>query len=357
MGTTRATGSRTTGGRGQAFGLGASAAQARSERAAMDMALELASKGDLAGAIGVGRLLLEEIDESEEPLGRMAFFRLLIEWSARLERPMDCKRFASRAVDWGSKRLGEECEAVLIARNSELYWMCEVGYDRLAARRFPALLRAASEALGEDSELTWAIRVNSAMPYKASGDFAGAIGVYRDLVVDMAERLPSDDPLLMTVRDNLAEALEMDGQYEEAKVIYESLLDEALRSWGPQDQRVLRIRSEIARARFLLGDREGAFAQWRELSELGARLLGEHHPRTVQILSLLLAAAIDLGDEETVVELAERFVADPPPEFDVLDLEGFALLAEDARARERVRTREGSGGAAGREAEGRGAGE
>lgn len=191
------------------------------EQAGIEMALDLASKGDLEGALQLGRILLDECEHSEEPLTRMAFHRLLVEWSSQLERPMDCKRLASRAVEWGSKKLGETSQAVLMARNSELYWMCEVGYDRLAARRFPALLEDVTRTLGADSELAWAVRVNSAMPLKAAGDFEGASIVYRELIVDMARILPADDVLLMTVRDNLAEVLELAGHYGEAKVIFD----------------------------------------------------------------------------------------------------------------------------------------
>ena len=309
------------------------------EQAGIEMALDLASKGDLEGALQLGRVLLDELEESEEPLARMAFYRLLVEWSSQLERPMDCKKFASRAVQWGSRTLGETSQAVLMARNSELYWMCEVGYDRLAARRFPALLEDVSRALGADSELAWAVRVNSAMPLKASGDFEGASMLYRELIVDMARILPADDVLLMTVRDNLAEVLELAGHYGEAKVIFDSLLEEAKRLWGGEDPRVLRIRTEIARLRFLLGDEEGAVEEWKELGELSTRLLGRHHPRSVQIFSLLLAAALDLEGEEMVKEVAERFISDPPPEFDALDLEGFALLLGEEAVRKSVRIR------------------
>ena len=40
-----------------------------------------------------------------------------------------------------------------------------------------------------------------------------------------------------------------------------------------------------------------------------------------------------------VKEVAERFISDPPPEFDALDLEGFALLLGEEAVRKSVRIR------------------
>lgn len=306
---------------------------ARRPRRGLDDALALAVAGDLEGALRIGRELLNLAPE--DPGDRMALFRLLIEWARAASRPMECKRLATRAVEWGTSELGPLAEPVLVARSSELYWMCEVGYDALAERRFPSLVADVEKGLGPESELAWAVRMNSAMPLKARGDFAGAVEIYRDLVVDMARSLDEDDVLLLTARDNFAEVLLLDGEYEEARVVYEQILARVERLWGRSDRRALRVRSELAKTAFAMGDEAGAVEEWASIARVCEESLGRHHPRTVATLSLLMAASLESGDPGRCARIARRLIADPPPDFDETDLEGFELLARECERRGR----------------------
>ncbi len=294
-------------------------------------AIGLAVNGDLEGAIREG---MRQLDSGRIPLEeRMGLIRMLIDWNRAVGDSLACKRLASRAVEVGTSFLGPCATEVLIARNSELYWMCEIGLDALAARRFPDLLRDVEEHEGRDSELAWAVRNNSAMPCKSQGDYAAAVAIYRDLVVDMAEVLDADDILLLTERDNLAEALALDGQFDEARLLYEGLLELVEAKWGSDDERAMRLRFEIARILFLMGEESEAVRRWEEIAVDAARALGPHHPRVFACRSILIAAALQLGDDEGAMRQCEALLDDPPPVLDALDVEDFADLLADCELR------------------------
>lgn len=300
-------------------------------RAMLAKAIDAALDGELEEAIALVARLIETGRSPVEE--RMGLYRLLVQWSAELGRFLDCRRYAAMAVDFGTSHFGPLDEDVLVARNSELYWMCEIGLDALAARRFPKLLEDVRASLGPRAPLVWAVRTNSAMPAKNAGDYRAAVEIYRGIVVDMAEHVDADELVSLTAHDNLAEALALSGEHDEAIVVYSSLRTRAEALWGSEDPRVIRIDSEIAASMNASGDEDGAARLWDETEERACRVLGPHHPRTVALRTLLIAVALERHEEARALELCRLLLADPPPQLEEFELRGYARLAEEIAQR------------------------
>ena len=303
----------------------------RTGRGRLEQALSEAARGRFAEAIDAAAPLLESnrlgVDE------RLDLIRLLIEWNGLTGSFMECRRLAGRAVELGTSAFGARDPRVLIARSSELYWMCEVGYDALAEHRFAPLIDDVKQVLGTEHDLWWAVRTNSAMPAKAQGRFNDAADIYRGIIVDIAECLPDNDLRVLTVRDNYAEALFLDGQYDEAIVVYSSILDAIAEEMGAKDRRALRVRYEIARSRFASGDHGRALQEWAGLVADMERALGTHDDLTVSCRSLLIAAAVEADRNEVAAEQCRRLVEDPPASFEPRECEAFEEILRDCERR------------------------
>ena len=180
----------------------------RCGRGRMEQALSAAARGSFAEAVDAAAPLIDSDRLGVEE--RLDLIRLIIEWNGLNGSFMECRRLAGRAVELGTNAFGARDPRVLIARSSELYWMCEVGYDALAEHRFAPLIDDVRQVLGTEHDLWWAVRTNSAMPAKAQGRFKDAADIYRGIIVDIAECLPENDLRVLTVRDNYAEALFLD---------------------------------------------------------------------------------------------------------------------------------------------------
>lgn len=287
-------------------------------------AIDAAIEGKMDKAISlIERQMNSKKSSPEETMG---LYRLLIEWNAQIGHYLQARSYAGQAVEFGMQHFGPRDEDVLLARNSELYWMCEIGLDALASRRFPALIEDVRASLGEDSPLMWAVRTNSAMPAKARGDYRLAVDIYRGIVVDMAEVLDPDDVLVLTAHDNLAEALALAGQHEEAIIVYSSLRAKAAHLWGADDWRVIRLDAQIVESLYASGEEESAVRLCDEAQKRADRALGTHHPVTVSVKTLRLTIALERKEKVRARELCHCFVFDPPPLLTDEDLHEYARL-------------------------------
>lgn len=298
-------------------------------RSLLERAVLAALDGDYSAACSRAQSVLESGVSGEE---RLSVYRLLIDWNRAIGDAVECKRLASRAVREGSEDLGQTHEAVLVARNSELYWMCMVGYDRVAKTRFAPLIKDVKKTLGATSDLMWAVRVNSAMPAKFSGDFRHAAAIYRELAADMAKVVAPSDITLLTVRDNLAEVLALADDFDEARRVYSELLDTLVATFGQEDWRCLRVRGQIAEIDYYRLGYAPVLDQWLDLIADYEKTGASGSDGALRMVSLLIAAAIEAKDFETARTWLARFIADPRglDERDVEELE--AMMREcDAR--------------------------
>lgn len=304
-------------------------------------ALRSADLGDLATAV----VKVEEILDRGD-LGFEVSLRLrknLIEWYGTLGAPGESRRIATAGAEEARVHLGPRHELTLVMRHSELYWMCMSGYDDVARKRFPELVRDVERTLGPRDPLAWAVRTNSAMPLKRDGDFAGAARVYRRLLDDMDGVLEPSDMLVLTTRDNLAEVLACDGRYEESTRLYEGLLGDMLARTRAGDRRVLRLRDEIAANTFCAGDTERARELWGVLAEDCRRHLGECDPETARQRTLQVLLAVEQGDRAGVVLWCRRLLDNLPEDFGREDAEGFRRLMEEYSEEEHPGAADGGG--------------
>ena len=214
-------------------------------------------------------------------------------------------------------------------RNSEAYWLAILGDADMSARKFSALVADVRNNPSLDPQLAFAIRNNSAMPWKNTGKWSRAARVYRELLTDMEPLCDEEDMTVLTVRDNLAEVLSADRQYEEAIRLYERNLQALLRVADRGDWRVLRLRNEIARNTWMGGDRVAGESLWTVLAEDCRRYLGDRDEFTARIRTILLTRAILRGDDDTAMSIARKLKADHPDDWDECDMtEAVELLAE-----------------------------
>lgn len=295
-------------------------------RALLERAVLAALEGDYSAACSSAHTVLESGVSGEE---RLSVYRLLIDWNRAIGDAVECKRLASRAVREGSEDLGQTHEAVLVARNSELYWMCMVGYDSVAKTRFASLIKDVKKTLGATSDLMWAVRVNSAMPAKLSGDFKRAAAIYRELAADMEKVVAPSDIALLTVRDNLAEVLALADDFDEARRVYAALLDTLVAEFGEEDWRCLRVRGEIAEIDYYRLGYDQVLDQWLDLIADYERAGAPGSEGALRMVSLLIAAAIEAEDFQTARTWLARLIADPPSELNERDVEELEAMMRE----------------------------
>lgn len=268
-------------------------------------------------------------DERVSVEERLEAAKLCVDWHARLGAFEQCRRVAADAVRLGEQALERVHPLVLMLRNSEAYWLAILGCNDMAIRAFASLVADLRQCPGLDPQIAFAIRNNSAMPWKNVGKWRKAARVYRALLDDMeAQRDPADTTLL-TVRDNLAEVLSADREYEEAIGLYEENMDALLSVTDRGDWRVLRLRHEIARNTWMSGERNGGEDLWRILAEDCRRYLGDRDPLTARVRTILLTLATLRGDDEEASRLARKLRDDHPDDWEDCDLsEAISLITE-----------------------------
>lgn len=296
-------------------------------RASLSAALRSATSGRLDQALEYAR---EAYDNEEASIElRLEAAKLCIDWHAALGDYGKCRVIAAGAAHLGTSYLECDHPIILMLRNSEAYWLAILGDADMSARKFSALVADVRNNPSLDPQLAFAIRNNSAMPWKNTGKWSRAARVYRELLTDMEPLCDEEDMTVLTVRDNLAEVLSADRQYEEAIRLYERNLQALLRVADRGDWRVLRLRNEIARNTWMGGDRVAGEGLWTVLAEDCRRYLGDRDEFTARIRTILLTLAILRGDDDTAMSIARKLKADHPDDWDECDMtEAVELLAE-----------------------------
>ena len=293
-------------------------------------AVRAANAGNFADAIALMEEILEANDLPIDTL--LTLHKSLIDWYGQDGDLPNARRVASNAARIAAAHLGKTAELTLILRHSELYWMCHVGLDDVAARRYPALIRDIDKTLGPTDPLSFVARNNQALPFKRQGKFGAATTLYRDLIADMSTVLEPNDSLLLGTRDNLAECLACDEHYEESTEVYQALLDDLIEELGPGHRRILRLRDDIASNHFCHGNVDYARDLWALLTEDCRKHLGETHVETARQRSLQIALSVVAGDCAATIKWCREFLTYPPPEMSAEDLAEFReLLAEHER--------------------------
>ena len=290
-------------------------------------AVRCASGGGLEKAIERAEGVYDDQEVSIEL--RLEAAKLRIDWYAAQGSYDRCRRVAGDAARLGAAALERDHPLVLMLRNSEAYWLSILGFNDMAARRFCALVADVKACPGLDPQIAFAIRNNSAMPWKNTGKWNRAARVYRELLADMEGARDEADMTLLTVRDNLAEVLSADRHYDEAIALYEHNMDVLLTVVERGDWRVLRLRNEIARNTWMGGDRDAGEDLWTVLAEDCRRYLGDRDPLTARIRTILLTLATMRGDDERAERIARKLRDDHPDDWEDCDFtEALAIVAQ-----------------------------
>lgn len=257
---------------------------------------------------------------------RLEAAKLCVDWHAATGAYGQCRRVAAHAAWTGQEHVGCAHPLVLMLRNSEAYWLAILGYNDMAHRKFASLIADMEGGDGLDPQISFAIRNNSAMPWKNTGKWLRAARVYRELLADMVEQREETDVTVLTVRDNLAEVLSANRHYEEAIELYETNMDALLTVADRGDWRVLRLRCEIARNVWMGGERERGEDLWTVLAEDCRRYLGDRDALTARVRAILLTLASLRGDDERALSLARKLREDHPDDWDECDVSEVAAL-------------------------------
>ena len=312
-----------------AFGLASStpgSPDARA-RACLADALSSAAGGSLERALEHATGVYEDEEVSIEL--RLEAAKLCVDWHCALGSYDRCRRVAGDAARLGARVLERDHPLVLMLRNSEAYWLSVLGFNDMASRRFGALVADVKSCPDLDPQIAFAIRNNSAMPWKNTGKWARAARVYRDLLADMEGTRDEADMTLLTVRDNLAEVLSADRHYDEAIALYEHNMDVLLTVAEHGDWRVLRLRNEIARNTWMGGDRDAGEDLWTVLAEDCRRYLGDRDPLTARIRTILLTLATMRGDDQRAEAIARKLRDDHPDDWEDCDFtEAMSIVAQ-----------------------------
>lgn len=296
-------------------------------RASINVAMRCAASGRIDDALDRATEVYEDEDVSIER--RLEAAKLRVDWHAVMGAYAQCRRVAADAVRLGTRYLEHDHPLILMLRNSEAYWLSILGCEDMAIRKFATLVADIRDCSQLDPQIAFAIRNNSAMPWKNRGKWRRAARVYRGLLEDMEGQLEATDATVLTVRDNLAEVLSADRHYEEAIRLYETNMVALLTVAERGDWRVLRLRNEIARNVWMGGDRSGGEDLWTVLAEDCRRYLGDRDPLTARIRTILLTLAALSGDEEKACRLARKLEDDHPDDWEECGMtEAIALVAE-----------------------------
>ena len=312
-----------------AFGLASSTPGSPDSRARACLAdaLSSASGGSLERALEYATGVYEDEEVSIEL--RLEAAKLCVDWHSSRGSYDRCRRVAGDAARLGARVLERDHPLVLMLRNSEAYWLSVLGFNDMASRRFGALVADVKSCPDLDPQIAFAIRNNSAMPWKNTGKWSRAARVYRDLLADMEGMRDEADMTLLTVRDNLAEVLSADRHYDEAIALYEHNMDVLLTVAEHGDWRVLRLRNEIARNTWMGGDRDAGEDLWTVLAEDCRRYLGDRDPLTARIRTILLTLATMRGDDQRAEAIARKLRDDHPDDWEDCDFtEAISIVAQ-----------------------------
>ncbi|RRR98206.1 tetratricopeptide repeat protein [Glycomyces terrestris] len=150
-----------------------------------------------------------------------------------------------------------------------------------ACRHFDHLHELCMRTLGADHPHTLAARGNLATWRGQSGDTAGAVVIYTEVLTDLVQVNGHEHLHTLTARGNLATMQSEAGDIAGALAAFEALLSDLLRLVGPNHHLTLTTRAHIARCRGEAGDAAGAATAYAELLSDRLRILGPDHPDTL----------------------------------------------------------------------------
>ncbi|NJP43466.1 tetratricopeptide repeat protein [Actinacidiphila epipremni] len=175
---------------------------------------------------------------------------------------------------------------------------------------FQDLVDTATRRLGPDHRDTFAARGNLIDWQGKAGDPAGAVLAHLALLRDEVRVLGPKHPHTFVTRHNLAHWRGMAGDPATAAEALAGLLEDRLRVLGPDHPDTLTTRANVARWRGEAGDLAGAAEAFTALAKDQLRVLGPDHPETFTTRHNLAVCRGRAGEAREAAEVLAHVVDD-----------------------------------------------
>jgi tetratricopeptide (TPR) repeat protein len=174
----------------------------------------------------------------------------------------------------------------------------ELGDSRAALDVYERLHEVCRTGLGEDNQVTLAVRLGLGTAYGLHGDHPRALRLLEDVHAVLAERLGADDPDAVTALNNIAVVHTSVGQHERARDLYQQVHATRERRYGPGHPDTLDALYNLAIAVGHSGDTHEALRLKTEVYEAVQSVHGEAHERTLDALGSLAVTTLRLPDRD-----------------------------------------------------------
>ncbi|WP_433622743.1 tetratricopeptide repeat protein [Nocardia sp. CA-120079] len=206
--------------------------------------------------------------------------------------------------------VGSDHLDTLTTRHNVGYWRGESGDPAGAVTEYEQLLTDYLRVLGPDHPHTLATRHNLAYWRGESGDPAGAVAEFEVVLNDRLRVLGRDHPHTLTTRNNLARWRGESGDPAGAVAEFEVVLNDRSRVLGRDHPDTLTTRDNLARWRGESGDPAGAVAEFEVVLNDRLRVLGRDHPHTLTTRNNLAQWRGESGDPAGAVNEYEQLLTD-----------------------------------------------
>jgi hypothetical protein len=206
--------------------------------------------------------------------------------------------------------LGADHPHTLVARGNLATWRGQSGDAAGAVIIYTEVLTDLIQANGHDHLHTLTARGNLATMQSEAGDIAGALAAFEALFSDLLRLVGPNHHLTLTTRAHIARCLGEAGDAAGAATAYTELLLDRLRILGPDHPDTLAARANIARWRGEAGDAAGAATLCADLLPDFLRILGPNHPDTLTVRDNLARWRGEAGDATAAAALYADLVTD-----------------------------------------------
>jgi len=167
----------------------------------------------------------------------------------------------------------------------------------------------ASQALGDEADLTLSARVNIASVLMETHRFGEAEGVVKPVVASRRRLFGDDHPETMTALSTLAYLYQQSGRWDEARAVLEPLLETRRRVLGPDHEDTLLTQNNLANVLTRSEDLPRARELFEDVLRRQRATLGDSHPRTLATMNNLADVYGDLGDKERALAMLREVLA------------------------------------------------
>ena len=189
-------------------------------------------------------------------------------------------------------------------------WTGDSGDPAGALRLYQELLPDMEQVLGPRHHSTLATRINIAFRTGHSGDPAGAVRLFQAVLPDVEQVLGSRASQTLATRVNIARWTGDCGDWAGALRLSRDLLPDVEQVLGPRDPGTLALRGNIARWTDQCGDAAGALRLYQELLPDMEQVLGPRHPNTLITRSMIARGTGASGDPAGALRLSRDLLPD-----------------------------------------------